>query len=182
MNNKNILYSEINPYSEYHTNIPSFLFLMVFSKSTKTSDYPLIIVPFQHLNTFGAAQPTYFKVHCISRINYSYNGHRSKSLQQSIKISDWHNGSTEWNVKSVIQKPNPWTETSKERSKWRSEGVICKPGITGMGSCVFNSTLTELANKHAPLCQRRVTVRPRAPWYNDEIAAAKRLRRKLEHK
>ena len=46
----------------------------------------------------------------------------------------------------------------------------------------YNSTLTELADKHAPLCQRRVTVRPRAPWYNDEIAAAKRLRRKLEHK
>ena len=46
----------------------------------------------------------------------------------------------------------------------------------------YNSTLVELADKHAPLCQRHVTVRPRASWYNDEIAAAKRLRMKLEHK
>ena len=39
-----------------------------------------------------------------------------------------------------------------------------------------------LIDKHAPLRERVVTVRPKAPWYNSEIDTAIRLRRKLEHK
>ena len=46
----------------------------------------------------------------------------------------------------------------------------------------YNTALGELADKHAPIITRIVTVRPRAPWYTDEIASAKNLRRKLEHK
>ena len=33
---------------------------------------------------------------------------------------------------------------------------------------------------HAPLKNKTVKVRPAVPWYNDEIKAAKRLRRKAE--
>ena len=39
-----------------------------------------------------------------------------------------------------------------------------------------------LIDKHAPLRERVVIVRPKAPWYNSEIDKAKRMRRKLEHK
>ena len=39
-----------------------------------------------------------------------------------------------------------------------------------------------LIDKHAPLRERVVTVRPKAPWYKSEIDTAKCLRRKLEHK
>ena len=39
-----------------------------------------------------------------------------------------------------------------------------------------------LIDKHAPLRERVVTVRPKVPRYNSEIDTAKRLRRKLEHK
>ena len=46
----------------------------------------------------------------------------------------------------------------------------------------YNTVLGELADKHAPIITWTVTVRPRAPWYTDEIASAKYLRRKLEHK
>ena len=46
----------------------------------------------------------------------------------------------------------------------------------------FNHGLMYLIDKHAPLRERVVTVRPKAPWYNSEIDTAKRLRRKLEHK
>ena len=46
----------------------------------------------------------------------------------------------------------------------------------------YNTVLGELADKHAPIITRTVTVRPRAPRYTDEIASAKYLRRKLEHK
>ena len=45
-----------------------------------------------------------------------------------------------------------------------------------------NHGLMNLIDKHAPLRERVVTVRPKAPWYNSEIDTAKRLRRKLEHK
>ena len=46
----------------------------------------------------------------------------------------------------------------------------------------FNHGLMNLIDKHAPLRERVVTVRPKAPWYNSEIDTAKRLCRKLEHK
>ena len=46
----------------------------------------------------------------------------------------------------------------------------------------FNHGLMNFIDKHAPLRERVVTVRPKAPWYNSEIDTAKRLRRKLEHK
>ena len=46
----------------------------------------------------------------------------------------------------------------------------------------YNTVLGELADKHALKPTRTVTVRPRAPWYTDEIVSAKYLKRKLEHK
>ena len=39
----------------------------------------------------------------------------------------------------------------------------------------YNTTLSKVIDCHAP-----VKVRPAVPWYNDEIRAAKRLRRKAE--
>ena len=45
----------------------------------------------------------------------------------------------------------------------------------------FNHGWMNLIDKHAPLKERVVTVRPKAPWYNSEIDKAKRLRRKLEN-
>ena len=46
----------------------------------------------------------------------------------------------------------------------------------------YNTVLGELADKHVPIITQTVTVRPCAPWYTDEIASAKYLRRMLEHK
>ena len=46
----------------------------------------------------------------------------------------------------------------------------------------FQKLLMNLIDKHAPLRERIVTVRPKAPWYNSEIDTAKRLHNKLEHK
>jgi len=40
--------------------------------------------------------------------------------------------------------------------------------------------LRELLDKHAPLTTHTITVKPNAPWYNAEINAAKRERRRLE--
>ncbi|XP_078372669.1 uncharacterized protein LOC144656313 [Oculina patagonica] len=44
----------------------------------------------------------------------------------------------------------------------------------------YNSTLSKLTNCHAPLKTKTFKARPRVPWYNAEIDAAKRKRRKAE--
>ena len=45
---------------------------------------------------------------------------------------------------------------------------------------VYNTVLSELLDKHAPLKTRSVAVRTPQPWMNDEIKEMKRLRRKYE--
>ena len=44
----------------------------------------------------------------------------------------------------------------------------------------YNTTLSKVIDCHAPLKTKTVKVRPAVPWYNDDIKAAKRLRRKAE--
>ena len=46
----------------------------------------------------------------------------------------------------------------------------------------YNSTLSDILDKHAPLKTRTVTVHPDAPWINDEIKDKKRQKRKAERK
>ena len=46
----------------------------------------------------------------------------------------------------------------------------------------YNNTLSEVMNRHAPLKTKNMVVRPTVPWYNDNINAAKRLRRKAQRK
>jgi DNA-directed RNA polymerase subunit F len=47
---------------------------------------------------------------------------------------------------------------------------------------VYNSVLFELLEKHAPLKQKEIVIHPNSPWYNSDIAEAKRARRKAEKK
>ena len=46
----------------------------------------------------------------------------------------------------------------------------------------YDNVLRSLLDRHAPIKQRVVTVRPSAPWYSSEIAQNQRIRRKLERK
>ncbi|XP_077981930.1 uncharacterized protein LOC144436936 [Glandiceps talaboti] len=46
----------------------------------------------------------------------------------------------------------------------------------------YNTVLTELLDKHAPLITKRFTTRPTLPWINDEIRLTRRLRRRAERK
>jgi exonuclease III len=45
---------------------------------------------------------------------------------------------------------------------------------------IYNSELSRIVDHHAPLITRNITIRPAAPWYNEEIRSEKRIRRKLE--
>ena len=46
----------------------------------------------------------------------------------------------------------------------------------------YNRTLTSVLDKHAPFQRKIIPQRRRIPWYNDQILAAKRMRRKAEKK
>ena len=45
----------------------------------------------------------------------------------------------------------------------------------------YGTILSRLINNYAPIKTKRVTTRPHVPWYNEEIALAKRQRRKAEN-
>ena len=51
--------------------------------------------------------------------------------------------------------------------------------IADLVSC-YGSVMTSLLDKHASLQKKTITVRPRVPWFNNEIKEAKRVRRRYE--
>ena len=53
---------------------------------------------------------------------------------------------------------------------------------TDKPAALFDNTLRSLLDRHAPVKQRNITIRPCVPWMNDEIILAKRQRRKAERK
>ena len=46
----------------------------------------------------------------------------------------------------------------------------------------YDHTPLSILEKHAPEIQRQITVRPSAPWYTQEVADEKHIRRRLERK
>lgn len=46
----------------------------------------------------------------------------------------------------------------------------------------YDNVLRSLLDQHAPLRKRLVTIRPAAPWYSPNVAAEKRIKRRLERK
>ena len=45
---------------------------------------------------------------------------------------------------------------------------------------LYNSVLRDTLDRHAPEMSRMITLRPHAPWYTDELRAAKREKRRCE--
>ena len=46
----------------------------------------------------------------------------------------------------------------------------------------YNTTLAQALDRHAPLCTKVIRSRPLVPWFNEEIKAARRKKRKAERK
>ena len=53
--------------------------------------------------------------------------------------------------------------------------------ITGL-SRQYNSTITGLIDKHAPLITRVITIRQRTPWFSEDLSEAKRQLRRAERR
>ena len=59
--------------------------------------------------------------------------------------------------------------------------VLSYPNVDHLFS-IYNNCLSSLIDHHAPIRTKTITIRPDAPWYNNAITQAKRLRRSYEHK
>ena len=46
----------------------------------------------------------------------------------------------------------------------------------------YNSSLSTLIDRHAPLQVKTVTIRPKAPWFTEDVQEAKRRRRRAERR
>ena len=46
----------------------------------------------------------------------------------------------------------------------------------------YNNILSDLIDKHAPERSRSITLRPNAPWYNDDLRLLKRQKRQSERR
>ena len=73
----------------------------------------------------------------------------------------------------------------KEKAKWghwskNSALATALPDDVDEAVEVYNTVLSELLDKHAPLKTRSVAVRTPQPWMNNEIKEMKKLRRKYE--
>jgi hypothetical protein len=47
---------------------------------------------------------------------------------------------------------------------------------------LYNSELSSIIDRHAPLASKNIILRPSTEWYSDELRAAKRNRRKAERR
>ena len=68
-----------------------------------------------------------------------------------------------------------------DRELFRASRLCGDPpeSITDLVSC-YNTTLSDLLDKHAPLFKKTITVRPSVPWFNVAVKEAKRISRKPE--
>ena len=62
--------------------------------------------------------------------------------------------------------------------------TLCLDPATSAASLLeqYDTTLSALLGKHAPVQTRTITVRPKVPWFSGEIKMAKQKRRQLERK
>ena len=58
--------------------------------------------------------------------------------------------------------------------------VVCDPSDLEVLIDQYNSTLSSLLDKHAPLMEKTITIRPSAPWMTDELRIEKRVLSKAE--
>ena len=97
-------------------------------------------------------------------------------------------------IKCIVNKAFPKTETMKCRNLKSidkktfmqdiSSSKIFDPYEQDVSNLVkqYNSSLSDILNKHAPETTRKVLVRNHSPWYNSDLRNARQTKRKAERK
>ena len=94
-----------------------------------------------------------------------YNTTKSSYMSQNCIISKAIKSINVDSFRSDIQ-----ASSSLNDSSGKLDEIICR----------YVSSLNDLIDKHAPLLQRTITVRPHARWYNEQPRDAKHVKRQLE--
>ncbi|KAJ8027475.1 hypothetical protein HOLleu_32627 [Holothuria leucospilota] len=93
-------------------------------------------------------------------------------------------------MKPKILRSNIWVHSTKtmdtnafrdDMMEWVNTLVPRELSTEQLAEC-YNSGLTEIFNRHAPLKKTKITSRPRPEWINDELLALKRRVRQAERK
>jgi len=138
-------------------------------------------------------EPTHIKGHIIDLVINSVfdNSIHSVEVDQNSP-SDHH-----WVLFSLsVSKPKPVTQIIMSRNTKNidmnliKEEIILSTLTDKVDSAktvqekieAFNTTLTGILDKHAPLRKRRICLRPNTQWYNDDIRLSKHERRLAEKK
>lgn len=147
------------------------------------------------LETFGLIQhvmvPTHTSDHILDLlISRASNDINIRSVQTTFYISD--HCFVECSLS--IPRPNLTMKEIQFRKMKQINLEAFKTDITSSNLCnvpwsslddlveCYDVTLSRILEKHAPLQRRVVVVRPRVPWFNEELKHLKAKRRKLEKK
>jgi hypothetical protein len=71
------------------------------------------------------------------------------------------------------------------RDDLRTSALLSQAGVLNNVTVItdqYNEVLETLLDKHAPIKKRTITLRPAAPWYNNEIRDQKVIRRRFERR
>ena len=84
-------------------------------------------------------------------------------------------------VKQVSYRKLKTIDISELKSDLR-ESSLCRDVPQDLNKLMasYNSVCSGVMDKHAPIVKKTIVTRPRVPWFNDTIKAAKRERRKYE--
>ena len=102
----------------------------------------------------------HYAVHCMLHVNKPLHQTKTTSYRKlrTIDVDSFRQ-----DIKHSVLFQHPSTDLS----------VLCNQ---------YDSVLSALLNKHAPLRTRSISVRPRATWYTDDIQINKTKRRNLERR
>ena len=96
----------------------------------------------------------------------------------------------------VISRPPPTKRVIKSRQLRAIDSDVFREEVVGSLSMfgdstsddvnemvgLFNASLSDLLDNHAPFKTREFSLRPQAPWYTDSVRASKRSKRQLERR
>ena len=74
-------------------------------------------------------------------------------------------------------------DLDKVQDDIKSSTLINSPPV-GLDDLVnmYNKTLNDIMEKHAPVVEKEVIIRPRTPWFSEPIKKAKQMMRRAERK
>ena len=134
--------------------------------------------------------PTHKHGHTLDWIISRDDDNIIENSSVSSRLSDHHAILFQLNVKKpplprkmVTFRSYRNVDTDKFQSDIQSSDLLQNPATTLDQLCeLYDKTLSDINDKHAPLKTKNMTIRPFTPWYTNEINEAKKLRRKYEEK